>query len=290
MGTKVNVKINGMDVEVVEGTNVLDAAASANVKIPKLCYHPDLPAWAACGICVVKLEGSNKLVRSCALPVADGMSVITHDPELQDIRRTVIELILSTHPNSCLTCPRNGTCELQTLAADFGIRDQPYEEIYRDLPVDTSTPSIVLNPEKCVSCGRCVKVCQGLQDVWALEFIGRGDQTRMAPAGDIALNESPCIKCGQCSAHCPVGAIYEKDDTRLIYDAVLDEKKHTVVQIAPAVRVALGEAFGMEGYLRLSYAGAYRHRQDLRGASPPRLRYRVRHQFQRGSHDHGGRQ
>ena len=246
MATMVNLKINGMDVTVPEGTNVLDAAASANVSIPKLCYHPDLPAWAACGICVVKLAGSNKLVRSCALPVAEGMSVITHDPELQDIRRTVIELILSTHPNSCLTCPRNGTCELQTLAADFGIREQPYEEIIRDIPVDASTPSIVLNPEKCVACGRCVKVCQGLQDVWALEFIGRGDQTRMAPAGDIALNDSPCIKCGQCSAHCPVGAIYEKDDTKVIYDAVLDESKHTVVQIAPAVRAALGEAFDME--------------------------------------------
>lgn len=242
----VNLQINNIPVSVPEGTNVLDAAATANVKIPKLCYHPDLPAWAACGICVVKVEGSNKLIRSCALPVADGLKVITHDPELQEVRRTVIELILSTHPNSCLTCPRNGTCELQDLAADFGIRDQPFEQILRDIPPDTSTPSIVLNPEKCVACGRCVNVCQGIQDVWALEFIGRGDGTRMAPAGDIQLNDSPCIKCGQCSAHCPVGAIFEKDDTRAVYKAVLDEKKHTVAQIAPAVRVALGEAFGME--------------------------------------------
>ncbi|MFW6313123.1 MAG: [Fe-Fe] hydrogenase large subunit C-terminal domain-containing protein, partial [Spirochaetota bacterium] len=242
----VNLEINGIPVTVPEGTNVLDAAATANVNIPKLCYHPDLPAWAACGICVVKLEGSRKLVRSCALSAAEGMKVITHDPELHEVRRTVIELILSTHPNSCLTCPRNGTCELQTLAADFGVRDQPFEQIVKDIPPDASTPSIVLNPEKCVACGRCVKVCQGLQDVWALEFIGRGDGTRMAPAGDIALDESPCIKCGQCSAHCPVGAIFEKDDTQKVYDAVLDEKKHTVVQIAPAVRVALGEAFGMD--------------------------------------------
>ena len=246
MATMVNLQINDIAVSVPEGTNVLDAAATANVRIPKLCYHPDLPAWAACGICVVKIEGSNKLARSCALPVAEGMKVITHDPELQEVRRTVIELILSTHPNTCLTCSRNGTCELQTLAADFGIRDQPYEQIVRDIPADTSTPSIVLNPEKCVACGRCVAVCQGVQDVWALEFIGRGDETRMAPAGDILLNDSPCIKCGQCSAHCPVGAIFEKDDTRVIYDAVLDERKHTVVQIAPAVRVALGEAFGLE--------------------------------------------
>jgi NADH-quinone oxidoreductase subunit G len=246
MAEMVNLEINGMPVSVPEGTNVLDAAATANVRIPKLCYHPDLPAWAACGICVVKLEGSNKLVRSCALPVAEGMKVITHDSELQEVRKTVIELILSTHVNQCLTCPRNGTCELQKLAADFGIREEWFEKITRDLPVDKSTPSIVLDPEKCIGCGRCVAVCQGLQDVWALEFIGRGDGTRMAPAGDISLIESPCIKCGQCSAHCPVGAIYEKDETQAVYDALLDPGKHTVVQIAPAVRVALGEAFGME--------------------------------------------
>ena len=246
MTTMINLEINGIPVSVPEGTNVLDAAATARINIPKLCYHPDLPAWAACGICVVKVEGSPKLVRSCALEAAEGMKVITHDSELHEVRRTVIELILSTHPNSCLTCSRNGTCELQTLAADFGIREQPYEQIVRDIAPDTSTPSIVLNPEKCVSCGRCVKVCQGLQDVWALEFLDRGDQMRMAPAGDIELNESPCIKCGQCSAHCPVGAIFEKDDTEAIYEAILDEAKHTVVQVAPAVRVALGEAFGME--------------------------------------------
>ena len=246
MTTMINLEINGVPVSVPEGTNVLDAAATAKVNIPKLCYHPDLPAWAACGICVVKLEGSAKLVRSCALEATEGMKVITHDSELHEVRRTVIELILSTHPNSCLTCSRNGTCELQALAADFGIREQPYEQIVRDIAPDTSTPSIVLNPEKCVSCGRCVKVCQGLQDVWALEFLDRGDQMRMAPAGDIELNESPCIKCGQCSAHCPVGAIFEKDDTEAIYEAILDETKHAVVQVAPAVRVALGEAFGME--------------------------------------------
>ncbi len=246
MAQMINLTINDIPVTVPEGTNVLDAAATANVKIPKLCYHPDLPAWAACGICVVKIAGSPKLVRSCALAVAEGMNVITHDSELHEIRRTVIELILSTHPNSCLTCSRNGTCELQALAADFGIRDQPYEQIVRDIPPDTSTPSIVLNPEKCVACGRCVKVCQGLQDVWALEFIDRGDQTRMAPAGDIELNDSPCIKCGQCSAHCPVGAIFECDNTEELYEALRDETKHTVAQVAPAVRVALGEAFGME--------------------------------------------
>jgi NADH-quinone oxidoreductase subunit G len=241
-----NIKVNGMPFFVHEGTTILEAARLVNVNIPTLCYHPDLPAWAACGICVVKVEGSPKFFRACTTPVEDGMSIVTHDPEIVEVRKTVIELILSTHPNDCLQCPRNQNCELQKLAADFGIREMPFEYNVNELPVDDSTTSIILNPEKCIKCGRCVKVCQGMQDVWALEFLGRGDSTRIAPAGDVQLAESPCIKCGQCSAHCPVGAIYEKDETQKVWSALRDPNKICVVQIAPAVRVALGEAFGLE--------------------------------------------
>ncbi len=242
----INLKINGHPIEVEEGTTILDAAKTINVNIPTLCKHADLPAWAACGICVCKMENSPKMVRACATPVSEGMSVITHDPELHQIRKTVIEMILSTHPNDCLKCGRNQNCELQTLAASFGIREQPYEQRLRDLPLDDSTPSIIVEPEKCINCGRCANVCQMLQGVWALEFVGRGENVRIAPAGDAVLADSPCIKCGQCSAHCPVGAIYERDDTRKLLDAIRDESKHVAVQIAPAVRVALGEAFGYE--------------------------------------------
>ena len=244
--TLVNIKINGMPFRVAEGTSILDAAKQAHVKIPTLCYHPDLPAWAACGICVVKLEGSPKMLRACATPVNEGMNIITHDPEIVEVRKSVIELILSTHPNDCLQCPRNGNCELQTLTAEFGIREVPFEKSLLDIPVDDSTPSIVLNPEKCIRCGRCVLVCQQMQNVWALEFVGRGDGTRIAAAGDVPLADSPCIKCGQCSAHCPVGAIYELDETREVWNAIQDPEVHAVVQIAPAVRVALGEEFGLE--------------------------------------------
>jgi NADH-quinone oxidoreductase subunit G len=242
----VHMKINGQPLEVDAGITILKAAKKLNVNIPVLCYHSDLPAWAACGICVVKAENSPKMMRACATPVEEGMSIITHDPELYQIRKTVIELILSTHPNDCLMCGRNGNCELQNLAASFGIREQAYETRLRDLPVDDSTPSIILNPEKCVNCGRCANVCQVLQDVWALEFVGRGENVRIAPAADVALADSPCIKCGQCSAHCPVGAIYEKDETRKLLDAINDPSKYVAVQIAPAVRVAIGEAFGYE--------------------------------------------
>ncbi len=241
----VNLKINGVPVQVEAGTSILDAAKKVNVKIPTLCYNPDLPPWAACGICIVRMEGSPKMVRACTTPVAENMSVITHDPEIVSVRRTVIELILSNHPNDCLQCPRNGSCELQTLAAEFGIREVPYEHFLKDLPIDKSNPAIVLNPQKCVRCGRCVKVCQEMQNVWAIEFLGRGEKGRIAPAADVALGDSPCIKCGQCAAHCPVGAIYEHDDTRKVWDGLENKDLHPVVQIAPAVRVALGEEFGL---------------------------------------------
>lgn len=262
----INIKVNGMPFFVHEGTTVLEAAKLVNVKIPTLCYHPDLPAWAACGICVVKVEGSPKMFRACSTPVEDGMSIITHDPEIVEVRRTVIELILSTHPNDCLQCLRNQNCELQRLAAEFGIREMPFEYNINRIPVDDSTTSLVLNPEKCVKCGRCVKVCQEMQNVWAIEFLGRGESTRIAPAGDVLLAESPCIKCGQCSAHCPVGAIYEKDETQKVWKALQDPTKHCVVQIAPAVRVALGEAFGLEpGTLVTNKAYAALRRLGFKG-------------------------
>ncbi|MDX9867120.1 MAG: NADH-dependent [FeFe] hydrogenase, group A6 [Kiritimatiellia bacterium] len=245
MSHLVQLEINGIPVEVPAGTSILKAAQSVQIKIPTLCYHPDLTPWAACGICVVRSSGSPKLLRACCTDVAPGMKITTHDADIVRVRRTVLELILANHPNDCLQCPRNGNCELQKLAADFGIREIPFPTDVPSIPVDASTPSIVLHPEKCVKCGRCTQVCQQMQNVWALEFIGRGEKTRMAPAADVTLNESPCIKCGQCSAHCPVGAIYEKDQTRPVWDALRDPEKVCVVQIAPAVRVAIGEAFGL---------------------------------------------
>jgi len=173
------------------------------------------------------------------------MDIITHDPELIATRRTVVELILSNHPDDCLQCPRNRCCELQTLSEEFGIREAKYKKLLNGLTVDDSNPAIVLSPEKCVSCGRCVKVCQEVQNVWALEFLNRGFKGRIASAADTPLGEGPCIKCGQCAAHCPVGAIYEHDDTPKVWSALQNPEVHPVVQIAPAVRVALAEEFGL---------------------------------------------
>lgn len=243
---KVSLKINGIDVEVENGTSLLDAAKKVNVKIPTLCFHPDLDAWAACGVCVVKLKGSPKMYRACATPAEEGMEIVTHDKEIVDVRKTVIELILSNHPDDCLKCGRSGHCELQNLASDFGIRDMPFDRNIPSINPDESTPSIVLNPEKCIQCGRCAHVCQDLQGVHALEFLDRGDSTRIAPAADVELNNSPCIKCGQCSAHCPVGAIFEHTHVKEVWEFLQDKDTHTVVQVAPAVRVAIGEEFGLE--------------------------------------------
>jgi NADH-quinone oxidoreductase subunit G len=242
---KIQIKINNIPMEVAPGISVLAAARQAGIHIPTLCAHPDLTPWGACGLCVVKVEGMPKLPRACVTEVSANASYITHDPELNKIRRTIVEMILSNHPNDCLTCGRSGSCELQTLAANFSIREVPFQSNVPELPKDESTLSIVLDPRKCIKCGRCVLVCQELQDVWALEFIGRGDHTEMMPAGGALLSESPCIKCGQCSAHCPVGAIYERDDTKKLLDAILNPELHVAVQIAPAVRVAIGEAFGL---------------------------------------------
>jgi NADH-quinone oxidoreductase subunit G len=245
----INLKINGIPIQVEEGTSILEAAKKANIIIPSLCYNPDLPAWASCGICVVRVAGSPKLIRACTTPVdgsLEGKDIITHDGEIIATRRVVLELILSNHPNDCLQCPRNNNCELQTLAAEFGIRESPYKKVMNEIPIDDSNPAIILNPEKCIRCGRCVKVCQDVQNVWALEFLGRGIKGKIASAADVPLGDSPCIKCGQCSAHCPVGAIYERDDTAKVWAALQNHDLHTVVQIAPAIRVALAEEFGLD--------------------------------------------
>ncbi|MCL2412029.1 MAG: NADH-dependent [FeFe] hydrogenase, group A6 [Treponema sp.] len=242
----INITINGKALEVEQGTTILDAAKLVNIKIPTLCYTPDLPPWASCGICIVRMGTSPKMVRACCTLCEPNMNIITHDAEIIAVRRAVLELILSNHPDDCLKCSRNNSCELQDIAADFGIKEVPFKKIKNDLPIDDTNPAIVLCPEKCIRCGRCVKVCQDVQNVWALEFLGRGFAGKIASAADTPFGDSPCIKCGQCAAHCPVGAIYERDDTPKVWKALQDQEKHTVVQIAPAVRVALAEDFGLQ--------------------------------------------
>ena len=240
----VHAKINGTLVEVPEGMSILQAAQEIGIRIPTLCKHDDLLPSAACGLCIVKVAGQSRMPRACATSVREGMEITTHDGELTRVRRTVLELILSNHPNSCLSCGRNGTCELQRLVGEFCVREDRMEKYVPESLPDRSNGSITIDFSKCIKCGRCVQVCQDIQNVWALTFLRRGIHTRMAPAGDISLADSPCIKCGQCAAHCPTGAIVENDETADVWEALRDPDRFCSVQIAPSVRVALGEEFG----------------------------------------------
>jgi NADH-quinone oxidoreductase subunit G len=238
--------INGIPIEVAEGTSILDAAKKVSIKIPALCKHPDLDHTAACGICIVRIKATGRTLRACCTPLENGMDIVTHDPEIVNVRRGIVEMIMSKHPNECVTCSRNQNCELQTMCADFNIEKSDLDNIVPDLPLDETTKAVTLDPRKCISCGRCIQVCQKDQNVWALTFMERGIETRIAPAGDISLAESPCVKCGQCSAHCPTGAIVEFDEGPDVWQKLMDPELHCVVQIAPAVRVAIGEAFGFK--------------------------------------------
>ncbi len=240
----VKLKIDNMEVEVAENTSILDAARQVQVEIPTLCKHPDVDPSAGCGMCIVKVGG--RIMRSCCTPVSEGMEVVTNDAELKEIRKTVLKLILSNHPNDCLNCSRSGQCELQEMTAEMGIDQNEIIKMLSQEPKDDTTGAIVLDPSKCIVCGRCVNICQNVQNVWALSYLHRGFVTKVTGANDTKLGDSPCIKCGQCAAHCPTGAITDHDNTQKVFDLLSNKDYVTVVQIAPAVRVALGEEFGFE--------------------------------------------
>ncbi|WKV08749.1 NADH-dependent [FeFe] hydrogenase, group A6 [Thermoanaerobacterium sp. CMT5567-10] len=242
---KVRITIDGIPVEVPANYTVLQAAKYANIEIPTLCYLEEINEIGACRLCVVEIKGVRNLQASCVYPVSDGMEIFTNTPRVREARRSNLELILSAHDRSCLTCVRSGNCELQELSRKFGIDEIRFMGENIKYPKDDSSPSIVRDPNKCVLCRRCVATCNNVQNVFAIGMVNRGFKTIVAPSFDRSLNDSPCISCGQCIEACPVGAIYEKDHTKMVYDALLDEKKYVVVQTAPAVRVALGEEFGL---------------------------------------------
>jgi NADP-reducing hydrogenase subunit HndD len=241
----VNLKINNIDLTVPEGTTILEAARSINIEIPTLCYLKDINEIGACRMCVVEIKGARALQAACVYPASEGMEVFTNTKAVRDARKINLELILSNHDKKCLTCIRNQNCELQKLSTDLGVSEIRYEGENPHYDLDMKSPSIVRDPNKCILCRRCVSVCKDVQTVSVIDTNERGFDTIVGSAFNISLADTPCTNCGQCIVACPVGALREKDDTDRVWEALSDSEKHVLVQTAPAVRVALGEEFGM---------------------------------------------
>lgn len=247
----IKLKINDFDVEVPVGTTVLEAAKKVNAKIPTLCHmHLDdfgiVNQTASCRVCMVEVEGRPALVPSCSEKVYEGMVVKTDSIKSINARRMAVELLLSNHPKDCLMCPKNLECDLQTLAMELGVREIKWEGEMMDYPKDTSSYSIVKDPNKCVMCRRCETMCNDVQTCGILSAVDRGFNAFVGPAFNLDMAETSCTFCGQCVAVCPTAALTEVSNIDKVWAALQDEKKHVVVQVAPAIRVAIGELFDME--------------------------------------------
>lgn len=240
---KVKLTIDDKELEVNEGTTVLEAARLAGIEIPTLCFLKDVNCPSSCRVCVV--EVGPKLIASCTLVATNGMNVKTNSPKVLKARKTVVELLLSNHKRECTTCPRSENCELQKLAKELNIRDISYTGEVAGGEIDSSSTSVVREPEKCILCGRCISTCSKVQTVNAIGWAQRGFSTKVATAYSMPLGDSICINCGQCINACPVGALHEKENMSDVWKALNDKDKYVIVQPAPAVRVALGEEFGL---------------------------------------------
>ncbi|MCI7805408.1 MAG: NADH-dependent [FeFe] hydrogenase, group A6 [Oscillospiraceae bacterium] len=244
----INLKINGVDVTAPKGSTILEAARMANIDIPTLCWLKDINEIGACRICVVEVnEGRGfRIAASCVYPVSEGMEVLTNSPKVIESRKKTLQLILSNHDRKCLSCVRSGNCELQKLAKDMGVDDETaYDGEKTVYEIDNSAAHMYRDNNKCILCRRCSAVCEKVQGIGVIGANERGFKTNIASAFDMGLGETSCVSCGQCIAVCPVGAISEKDNTKEVFAAIADPEKHVVVQVAPAVRAGLGEAFGL---------------------------------------------
>lgn len=244
------INIDGKDLEVEQGTTILEAAGRAHIKIPTLCYEEGLSIYGGCRLCVVEIEGEEMLKPACATKAADGMKVLTHSPKVQEVRKNLFELIIATHDISCelncLTCTKNGSCELREAAEIIGISEirlSPIEKGYSD---DRSSYSIVREPNKCITCGRCIRKCEEVQGIGIFTMADRGPATVVTTFGDKGIGNVECTNCGQCIQSCPTGALHEVYHYDNVWQVINDPEKHVVVQTAPAVRVAIAEPFGCE--------------------------------------------
>ena len=241
----VNLKINGQPVSVKEGTTIMDAAKEVGIEIPHLCYLKEINDIGACRVCVVEIEGTDKLATACNTEVTEGMSVITNSYKVREARRINVELIMSDHNANCPYCLKSGNCTLQTLCNDLGLVKPEYKNVAEHFNWNRELP-IVRDASKCVKCMRCVQICDRVQNMGVWTILGTGYRTTIGVRDNKRIDLSDCTLCGQCVTHCPVGALRETDDKDLFIEALADPEKVVMVQIAPAVRAAWGEQIGLE--------------------------------------------
>jgi len=241
----VNLTIDGQPVTVPEGTKILDAARKANAFIPTLCDCPDLCRRAVCRICVVECDGKGKLLAACANDVWEGVNIVTNNSRIANIRKTIIELLLADHPQECLTCPANTNCELQSLAQIYGVRETPFTCAGAARRAVSKDGALLRDMDKCVKCGRCVEACQTVQTVRAINSSGRSANYRITTAYNQPYEDSPCVFCGQCRTVCPVGAIYENDQSAPAWDALNNAERETAVQFSRTLCGELDNALGL---------------------------------------------
>lgn len=240
------IEVNNKKLDAKQGETILDVLNRNGMKVPTLCHMKDRIPTGSCRMCVVELENNGRLVPSCSFPASPEMIIKTHSPRVVDARKTIVELLLSNHPDDCLYCVRNENCELQSLSREHHVTERRISGLKNNFSLDRSSASLVRDPDKCILCGRCVRVCEEVIGVSAIDFIGRGSKTHIGTAFDGGLNTSSCINCGQCILVCPTGALHEKSHFGEVLDALNNPNKKVVVQYAPAISVSLAEAFHMK--------------------------------------------
>jgi iron-only hydrogenase group A len=243
MSKTITLTIDGKQVVVPEGTTIMDAAETLGIHIPRLCYHPDLSLAGACRVCIVDVKDMGYYMTSCSVEVWDGMEVQTNSPEIRQARRDIVELLVENHPMDCQTCERDGRCELQNLCYSLGVRERIFKGERKRFARDDSGLAVIRDSEKCVLCGRCVRVCNEVQGVTNLGRQGRGFHTVVTPAHGADMDDSVCIQCGQCINVCPTAVFLEKNSTEQVWTALSNPDLHVVVQTAPSIRAAIGEGF-----------------------------------------------